>query len=219
MEQVALYATWQARSLKYNSILNYLSGLNYFFKLHDFPVIDYDNFILSSTLIGIKRVKGDSPRQALPLLPNMLLKFVSNLRASPGHTAWRAAVLCSFRGLLRKSHVTDSEVTLLRKDFACYDWGVIISITHSKTIQFSQLILQIPIARCEDKRLCAVAWLEQHFLQVPADPEDMAFQIPAPGGGSVPFPYGNFQETLKILSFLSLEFLTLMLAYLWIIYL
>ena len=100
MEQVALYATWLARSLKYHSILNYLSGLNFYFKSHDLPTIDYDNFVLSATLKGIRRVKGDNVKQAFPLLPHQLLKMFAFLRNSAGHTAWRAAVLCSCGGSL-----------------------------------------------------------------------------------------------------------------------
>ena len=82
MEQVTLYATWLARTLSYSSILNYLSGLNYFFKVHDLPTIDYNNCILSATLKGICRVKGDCPKQAMPLLPNLLLNLFSFLHNS-----------------------------------------------------------------------------------------------------------------------------------------
>ena len=200
MVQVALYATWLARSLRYSSITNYLSGLNYFFKLHEFLPIDFDNYILSSTLRGIRRVKGDTPKRALPLLPNLLLKIFAFLLDTAGHVAWRAAVLCSFRGLLRKAHITDSDSSLLREDFRFYDWGVIITIKRSKTIQFGERIVEIPIARCSDKRLCAVFWSERHFRQLPADPKDKAFRIPTSRGGNLskPFPYSNFQDTLRL---------------------
>ena len=45
--QVALYATWLARSLKYVSIINYLSVLNFFLKENRYPPIDYSAFILN----------------------------------------------------------------------------------------------------------------------------------------------------------------------------
>ena len=59
--QVALYATWLARNLKFSSIKNYLSGLNHFIRQNGFPPIDYSDFVLESTLRGIKRELGNSP--------------------------------------------------------------------------------------------------------------------------------------------------------------
>ena len=70
--QVALYATWLARNLKFSSIKNYLSGLNYSIRQNGFPPNDFSDFVLESTLRGIKRELGDSPKQAIPILPSML---------------------------------------------------------------------------------------------------------------------------------------------------
>ena len=53
--QVALYAVWLARSLKYTSVVNYLSGLNFFLKSEGAQPIDYKDFEVASTLKGIKR--------------------------------------------------------------------------------------------------------------------------------------------------------------------
>ena len=113
--QVALYATWLARTFKYSSITNYLSGLCFFLRQNGFAGIDYSDFILSSTLKGIRQRLGNTPTQAIPLLPSMLRRLFGNLTENPGHNAWRAAVLCSFRGLLRKSQITHSDAVLLDK--------------------------------------------------------------------------------------------------------
>ena len=92
-ERVALYATWLARSLSYRSILNYLSGLNYFLKQNGSAGIAYEDYIVAATLKGIKRGKGDVPRRAPPILPPMMLRIFEHLTASAGHTALRAAML------------------------------------------------------------------------------------------------------------------------------
>ena len=197
-ERVALYAAWLARSLKYRSVINYLSGLSQFLRRSGFGGIAYDDFIIKATLRGIRRVKGDAPRQAHPLLPGMLLKIFRVMTGRPGHVAWRAAVLCSFRGLLRKSQVTMSDSALLRRDFGIYDWGMIITVRKSKTIQYRERSLEIPVARCPDVRLCAVHWVERHFREVRAEGQDMAFRLPAGGGASVPMTYRVYQETLRI---------------------
>ena len=195
-ERVALYATWLARDLSYRSILNYLSGLNFFLKQNGSGGIVYDDYIVAATLKGIRRGKGDAPRRAPPMLPSMMLKIFDLLTASPGHTAWRAAMLLSFRALLRKSQVTESEASLLRSDFSFFDWGMIVKVRKCKTIQFGERVLEIPVSRCCKTDLCAVHWTARHFAEVPADQGDIAFRIPA-GRGSLPMTYGAYQAMLK----------------------
>lgn len=195
--QVALYATWLARSLKYSSILNYLSGLNYFLKKNGAQTIDYSAFVVNTTLKGIRRSLGDTPKQAIPILPGMLRNMFQFLTLKHGHTAWRAAVLCSFRGLLRKSQVTDSESVLRRKDFKIFPWGMLVYLRRSKTIQFKERVLIIPISRCPDIALCAVHWTEKHFAEVQADQVSPAFLIPINDNSYAPLDYQNYQGMLK----------------------
>ena len=194
---VALYAAWLVRSLAYRSVINYLSGLNFFLKQNGEPPIDYGDYFVAATLKGIRRVKGDAPKRAPPLLPNMLLRIFQGLTNNEGHVAWRAAILCSFRALLRKCQVTESESSLLRSDFSFYDWGMIIRVRKSKTIQFNERVLEIPVARCCNTKLCAVYWTEKHFGQLKAAPGDLAFRLPDERG-SVPLTYNVYQETLKL---------------------
>ena len=167
-EQVALYATWLARSMKYSSIQNYLSSLNYFLKQRGVREIDDDSYIVKATLKGIRRVNGNTPRRARPLLPAMLRRIFVNLSHSPGHMAWRAAVLVSFRALLRKAWVRSSDGTLRSRDFKFHDWRIIIRIRKGKTIQFAERLLEVPVACCCDADICVVHWVEQHFRHIPA---------------------------------------------------
>lgn len=195
--QTALYAVWLARTLKYTSVCNYLSGLNFFLKSEGADPIDYKNFEVASTLKGIKRERGCHPKQAAPLLPGMLRQIFASLTSSDGHTAWRAAVLCSFRALLRKCQVTSSESALRRRDFSFLPWGMLVRVRRSKTIQFSERMLEIPVARCPDVSLCAVHWTERHFREVPAGPDAMAFRIMTPAGTSTDLRYSIYQGMLK----------------------
>ena len=195
---MALYATWLARTMKYGSIQNYLSGLNNFLKQNGERAINYESYVLATTMKGIRRVKGDAPRRARSILPSMLKRMFGCLGNSPGHNAWRAAVLLSFRALLRKAQVTQSDATLRRRDFAFFDWGLVLTIRKSKTIQFNERILEVPVARCCDPALCAVRWVELHFRELPAEGGDAAFRLPAPGGGSSILTYAVYQSTLKV---------------------
>lgn len=196
--QAALYATWLARDLKYSSVLNYLSGLNYFLKQNSSSTLDYTSYELSSTLRGIKRLRGAAPRQAAPLLPGHLLHMFSYLTHNSGHNSWRAAVLCSFRGLLRKCQVTYSDSCLLRKDFQFFKWGMVLCIRRSKTIQFQERVLEVPVARCPNESICAVHWTERHFRELPANPDDPAFRIPSTEGRSNPLTYAIYQDSLRL---------------------
>ena len=48
------------------------------------------------------------------------------------------------QGLLRKSQVTMSDAALCRRDFTFYDWGLVLTVRPSKTIQFTERVLEIP---------------------------------------------------------------------------
>ena len=91
--------TWLARSLKYSSITNYLSALNYLLKSEGAACIDYQDFKVKSVLRGAKRKLGVKTHQAAPILPLHLLAIFRRMTDSRGHVAARAALLTSFRGL------------------------------------------------------------------------------------------------------------------------
>ena len=127
----------------------------------------------------------------------MLLKMFKFLTLNAGHISWRAAFLCSFRGLLRKAHVTLLDATLLRKDFSFFQWGMMLKIRKSKKIQFAERTILIPMSRCPDIRLCAVHWTELHFRQLPAPPDSPAFLVPSDDNQNTPLTYGIYQSSLK----------------------
>ena len=118
---------------------------------------------------------------------------------SYGHNATRAAILTAFRALLRKSQITNSDSVLLRSDFAFFSWGMIITIRKSKTIQFSERKLLIPVSRLKNTSLCAVFWTEKHFSEVQANDSSPAFLVPTRRGNSA-IPYQKLQSTIKIVA-------------------
>ena len=75
---------------------------------------------------------------------------------------------------------------------------MIIVIRRSKTIQFSERVFEIPVARCQNTELCAVHWTGLHFQQIPTTPGSIAFRIPGERGAPAPLPYGWYQTTLRI---------------------
>ena len=108
--RVALYAAWLSRRLEYSSNINYLSTLTYFLKENG---AEHSRFALKSVLKGTRRELSDATKQAMPVLPEMLITMFSFHTLNLSHIAWRDAILCSLKGLLRKSHVIFSEAILL----------------------------------------------------------------------------------------------------------
>lgn len=194
--QVALYITWLCKFLKYSSITNYLSALNHFLKSENCTAIDYKDYQVKSVLGGAKRTLGMQTRQATPLLPANLIKMFIYMSETQGHTAIRAAILTSFRALLRKSQITESEATLLRSDFTFFSWGMQLRVRRSKTIQFLERELLIPVAKTSNIELCAVYWCARHFEEMPASPKSPAFLVPGYETNS-PLNYQTLQATIK----------------------
>ena len=73
---------------------------------------------------------------------------------------------------------------------------MLISIRWSKTIQFQDRTLDIPIAKCPAISLCAVYWTLEHFTSVPADPDSLTFLIPN-GDSYSPLDYDTYQKMLN----------------------
>lgn len=196
--QVAMYIVWLSRTLKYSSITNYISALSFFLKAEGSPPVDYSSHQIRTVLGGAKRVLGCEVKRASPLLPAELLKMFSFMSNRDGHVCAKAALLTGFRALLRKCQLTDSESVLRRSDFEFFPWGMVISVRRSKTIQFAERELLIPVARVENIALCAVYWVERHFRQCKVASASAAFQIPAVGGGLCPLDYKTLHLTIKI---------------------
>ena len=53
---------------------------------------------------------------------------------------WCAFLTC-FRCLLRVSHVTDSHLCLTKSCFVFHGWGVLVTVSKSKTIQYAEKLL------------------------------------------------------------------------------
>ena len=130
-----------ARRLCYSSIHNYLSGLNNHLKDLGCPPIDYSDHSVKECMAGIRRVKGSEVKQAAPLLPLELLNLFRVMFDSPGHVDVRAAMLLSFRALLRKAHVTDSNSSLVRSDLVVHPWRLMIWVRKSYPLCMSGLLI------------------------------------------------------------------------------
>lgn len=163
-EHLCQYAAFLARSLNPSSIPQYLNIVGILHKEMGLPNPLLHNWPLKSLLTGIRRAKGEPPRQKLPITPQLLLQIHSklNLTYSIDASFW-AICLVAFFGMFRKSHllpVSGSSFTpskqLTKNDFTFYPWGMLLTIRWSKTIQFRERVVQIPLPRIPNSPLCPV---------------------------------------------------------------
>lgn len=168
IDTICLYISYLTFAFQYSSITNYLSAV---WRLHDwfgYSSNVRDSFAIKCTLAGAKRVLGSRVVQCTPLLPKDLLKIlkVLYLRNYMTLVIWCMILLC-FRCLLRKSHVTDSPHNLSLKDIMFTDYGMDVYIRSSKTIQFQERELVLPIVESKSP-LCPVKCLRDYLDVRPA---------------------------------------------------
>lgn len=147
--------------------------------------------------------------QKKPITPQILLAFKKHLNLdNPWHATFWAVCLVAFFGLLRKANLLckglsqfDPSKHLRRGDILFFpDWAIVIN-RWSKTIQFSQRILTIPLPRLDQHPLCPYTALRHAFQLVPAPLSGPAFVTPAlTKGNLLPLTYGKFDSLLKLLA-------------------
>ena len=161
---ICRYAAFLARTIKYNSVKQYLNIIRL---LHnEWGLINplKDNFQLSCIMKGIRRHLGDSVVRKKPITPDMLKNILVHLdmTSSLDTTVW-AVCLTMFYGLLRRSNVLlnsasqfDTTKHLRRRDILFFPWGLMLHIRWSKVIQFQSRTFDIPFPRLKNNALCPV---------------------------------------------------------------
>ena len=111
---------------------------------------------------GIKRLNGDSVSQKLPITPEVLYKMQCHLNfaSSLDATFW-AACLVAFFSFFRKSNLLppstaafDPQRHLRNCDVRLYQWGIILVVRWSKTIQYRNRTLLVPVPKVAHSLLC-----------------------------------------------------------------
>lgn len=137
-----------------------------------------DDYHLSSVLRGVRRSIGDHCAQKLPITPDVMLQILTHLdMSSPFDVNVWAICLVLFHALLRKASVLPARATtgqdtnvLARADVTFTPMGMCLLIKHTKTIQFGERSLTIPIPRLRNNVLCPVQAVFKAFHMVPDIP-------------------------------------------------
>lgn len=196
--------TFMARSCKFSTINNYLSAIIVLHKYHGFNPEFRETFYMKLVLKGLRRILGDETAKAATLMPEQLIQCYFKLDKNDQWwlTCWSAIILC-FRSLLRKSNVlpttlNDRKHVILRKDVVFFDWGVLLNVHSTKTLQYRERKLQVPIFNMPGSPLCAVSFLREHFERYPAEMDSPLF-LKERNGIITPLLYHEVLRALKTL--------------------
>ena len=203
---ICLYAAFLAHSLKPSSIKQYIGIIGLMHKEFGLPNPLVGNWHLSSLLTGVKRVLGGAPQQKLPININILrgLRQQLNLTCSVDCSFW-AICLVAFFGMFRKSHLLVTTASnfnpaqqFTKSDFTFFPWGALVRVRWSKTIQFRERVISIPISRVPGSPFCPATAVAKAFSFTPDSGDfSQAFQWIDPSLCLQPFTYSLFMSKLR----------------------
>ena len=159
---------------------------------------------LKLALRGIARLNPHCPRRAFPMTPELLSKMYQVLdKNDPIDMTMYALYLIAFFSLLRKSNLVsdssykfDPNKQLSRNNVIVGDSCMLLIITWSKTIQYGDRKLKIPLLAVRDNVLCPVSAYRRMCKLVPAKGNSPAFCIRQKSGWG-PITYRHLTQHLS----------------------
>ena len=177
METLCLYAQFLSKTFRsVSSIRNYVHGVKVLHLMTDYDSDIFKCFELKLILRGLRRLHPHCVRKASPMSPEILVAILPFFDfASPLHVACWSAYLLAFYMLARKSNLVPSSLgkfdvnrQLCRGDVVCGDLGLLVTLRWSKTNQFGQRSVQIPLPKIHGSVLCPWRAYRRLIRLVPA---------------------------------------------------
>lgn len=201
---VACYIAFLSTKMCFASIKQYLNIIKLLHLEAGLTDPLENNWMLSSLLSGARRAIQHKTRAKLPITLDILYQLFFDIDLQhPLELCFWAACLTAFFSFLRKSNLVpisaeafDPVRHLNRSDFQFGEQEVLISVRATKTIQFSQKSLSIPIPRIPDSPLCPAVTLWLLFRTNPAPDTAPAFSF-RQGTRLQTLTYPLFQSILK----------------------
>ena len=203
-----------ASDRSYGTVQNHIASIKHFHRLFGFP-LDWDHsYSFQLALRGCKRFLGSAPARKSPITPTLLLRMVSLLDpGNPLQAAMRALFLVAFFSFLHKSHlVVPSACVISPKVPRCSDFhvsphGAFLKIRTTKTIQFFQRALCVPLPTIPGSPLCPVAALTHHLRLNAVGTPDPLFSVRSGSPPSLrPLTFSHFSSFLaRVVAALGLD--------------
>ena len=157
-----------------HTVSNYISALRSIHHVLDLPFDSFSDFSLCLTLRGLHRSMIYVSQWKRPITIQMLYQFAEILLPG-GHInniCLLACILVGFFSFFRSSNLLPKSTStsdfnplrqLSRGSFRFYDGGVVLTVFYTKSHQFPNEPLCIPISQIPNSSICPVATLQCHF--------------------------------------------------------
>ena len=200
-QTVVRFLVYLARSCKYSTVNNYLSAVISLHKFYGCSVAFRDSYLVKLVLRGLRSQLGDSKVQMQPLTIEQLKSMHEMAVSSYEDGIMWSALMLAFRTLLRKSNVVPDSPkewghVVRRRDVQFHEWGAMVCVRSSKTLQCEEYVLEIPIYYVDDPIFCVVTAIKKHFIDLPGD-EDGPIFLCQTRGMKVPVLYKDVLAFLK----------------------
>ena len=169
------YIAFLSRCLTFSSIRQYINVVRLLHLEVGMSNPLESNWYVSSILKGVKRVKGNSVSQKLPITIDILRGILTrlNLCLSFDRCFWAACLVALF-SFFRKSNLLvqstqlfDPSRHLCSSDAQFTTQGVVLTVRWSKVIQFREKILKIPLPHIPNSVFCPSSSLLAMSLECP----------------------------------------------------
>lgn len=171
VQTVARFLVNLAKTCVFSTCNNYLSAIITLHKFFGYERQFRDYFVINMVMKGLGRLLGKEVNQKIGLTPEQLCKIYDSLDFTDINvvTKW-AALILSFRSLLRKSNVVQTvagkmDMVISRSDVEFTPQGVILNVRKTKTLQRKEYVLQIPVHYLKMRKLCAASMLTTHLVR------------------------------------------------------
>lgn len=189
----------------HSTVANVFASIKTWSKIKGFSVTELLVYHVNLLLSGLKRSMCTKVNQMLPVTPDLLRRIFQCVDLSDQfHVCMWAAMLFLFYTFFRKSNVLplselsfDNTKQVSRNSVKCYNDHFVVSVTWSKTIQYGQKVLLIPVSSVPGSVLCPLRAYIRLVKMVPASPHMPAFCYVNNAGQLVPLTYTAFVSQFR----------------------
>ena len=179
---VVRFLVFLSRTCKFVTINNYLSAVINLQKFHGFQLNYRESYLVKLLLQGLKRELGAAVNQKEVLSLEELRRMYACVDlTNVNEVSMWSALMVLFRSMLRKGNLvagSGAGVHVLRRcDVDVISGGVMLRVRSSKTLQFKDRVLSVPIFYSKSAIFCAASGLLTHLARRVGDPEDNLFYL------------------------------------------
>lgn len=205
-QQLTRFAVFlfEVKKLSPDTISNHISTVRTLHGLAGLALPQPSTYVHNRVIAGMKNRTKKPTKQAVAVTPEMLAQIYHAVDFSSclEMVTW-VAILMGFHCLLRVSNLTapssktfDCTRHLMRKDIRMHDNIMLVHIRWSKTLQYRERKLLIPVIPFSEQWLSAVQWFNYMISIIPAGPQDPAFAVPT-DKGLQPLTYHQLSRLLR----------------------